>query len=92
LTRQAVESLHRPLLYYADIPYLLNWPKTLASITAGLDVESHRISGNGLRAWRDGIAAYRSQTTMLFKTPKRMRVAISRYWERSHGIRLWHAA
>ncbi len=29
LVRQAVESLHQPLLYYADVPYLLNNPQTL---------------------------------------------------------------
>jgi LmbE family N-acetylglucosaminyl deacetylase len=92
LTRQAVETLRRPLLYFADIPYLLYRPKSLAAIVAGLEVEIHPVSGAGLRAWRDGIAAYRSQITMLFKTSKRMRVAISRYWESTHGIRLWHAA
>ena len=90
LTRQAVETLRHPLFYYADIPYLLSRPKSLASITAGLAVVIHPVSGDGLRAWRNGIAAYRSQLTMLFKTTRRMRVVISRYWESSHGIRLWH--
>jgi hypothetical protein len=49
----------------------------------------HPISGEGLRAWLAGIAAYRSQITMLFKTQRRMRVAISRYWESMHGVRFW---
>ena len=92
LTRRAVESLRLPLLYYADIPYLLYRPKSLLSITAGLDTETHMVTADGLRAWRNGITTYRSQITMLFKTPSRMRVAISNYWESRHGIRLWYAA
>ena len=92
LARRAVECLGRPTLYYADIPYLFSRPKSLGSITAGLDTETYPVSGEGLRAWRAGIAAYRSQISMLFKTPRRMRVAISRYWESRHGIRLWYAA
>jgi LmbE family N-acetylglucosaminyl deacetylase len=92
LTRRAVESLRRPLFYYADIPYLLNRPISLTPVTAGLTAETHPVSGEGLRAWRAGIAAYRSQITVLFKTPRRMRVAISRYWESRHGVRLWLAA
>lgn len=92
ITRQAVESLDRPLLYYADIPYLLNRPKSLSSVSVGLTVETYPISGEGLRAWLTGIAAYRSQISMLFKTHRRMRVAISRYWESRHGVRLWHVS
>ena len=90
LTRLAVESLHRPLLYYADIPYLLYRPKSLAPVIAGLTTEMHRISGEGLRAWLIGIAAYRSQLAMLFKTQRRMRGEMSRYWESRHGVRLWY--
>jgi LmbE family N-acetylglucosaminyl deacetylase len=89
LTRWAVESLRRPLLYYADIPYLLYRPKSLTPVPAGLDIETHPVSGKGLRAWLVGIAAYSSQITMLFKTSRRMRVAISRYWESMHGVRFW---
>lgn len=89
LVRLAVESLGRPLLYYADIPYLLSRPRSLAPVTAGLAGEIHRVSGDGLRAWMAAIAAHRSQISMLFKTERRMRQSIASYWQRARGIRLW---
>jgi LmbE family N-acetylglucosaminyl deacetylase len=89
LVRRAVESLGRPLRYYADIPYLLHRPGSLAPVTAGLTGEIHPVSGEGLQAWTAAIAAYRSQVSMLFKTERRMRQAIANYWQRAHGIRLW---
>jgi LmbE family N-acetylglucosaminyl deacetylase len=89
LVRLAVESLERPLFYYADVPYLLNRPRSLAPVTAGLAEETHRVSGDGLRAWMAAIAAHRSQISMLFKTERRMRQSIVRYWQSAHGLRLW---
>lgn len=89
LARRAVESLRRPLYYYADIPYLLNRPKSLAPITAGLSTETHPVSGEGLRHWLAGIASYRSQISMLFKTRRKMAEEISRYWQSRHAVRLW---
>lgn len=89
IVRRAIESLERPLRYYADIPYLLDRPKSLAPITAGLAGEIHRVSGDGLRAWMAAVAAHHSQISMLFKTQRRMRQAIARYWESAHGVRLW---
>jgi LmbE family N-acetylglucosaminyl deacetylase len=88
-TRRAIESLGLPLLYYADIPYLLNRPRSLHAVSAGLTGKTHLVSGESLRAWLAGIAAYRSQIGMLFKTERRMRVAIAHYWESRHGVRLW---
>lgn len=89
LTRLAVERLQRPCRYYADVPYVLNRPQSLFPVTLGLKSEFHAVSGEGLRAWTEAIAAHRSQIRMLFRTERRMRQAIARYWQRVHGLFLW---
>lgn len=89
IVRHAMESLELALLYYADIPYLLNRPRSLQSVVAGTIVNTYPVSGQGLRAWMDGIESYRSQLAGLFKTRRRMHVAISNYWKVRHGLRLW---
>jgi LmbE family N-acetylglucosaminyl deacetylase len=92
MVRLALESLDTSLLYYADIPYLLNRPGSLQSVVAGLMEKTYPVSAQGLHAWIDGISAYRSQVGGLFKTKRRMHVAISRYWESRHGVRLWRGS
>ena len=90
LTRQAVERLKRPLQYYADIPYLLKNREALEPAICGLRAEPFRVTKAGLAAWQDGIAAYRSQTKMLFETEEQMRTAIRLHWAEAHAILLWH--
>jgi LmbE family N-acetylglucosaminyl deacetylase len=90
LTRRAVECLERPFSYYADIPYLLNQPETLAKTTTGFTATFTKISKVGLTHWKNSISAYRSQIWMLFETREKMHAAITQYWEGSQGIRLWH--
>jgi LmbE family N-acetylglucosaminyl deacetylase len=89
LTRRAAERLARPLRYYADIPYLLDHPEAFEPAQAGMKSEHFPISKRGLAAWKTGIAAYSSQTTVLFHDPEKMRAAISAYWTRRQGILLW---
>lgn len=91
LARRAAESLHRPLRYYADIPYLLNNPQVLDPAVARLQNELYRISAEGLKAWLEGVAAYKSQISSLLKTEGTLFDAIHSYWEGWHGVRLWHA-
>lgn len=89
IVRSAVERLNRPLLYYADIPYLLNHTEGLECALDGLFATVYPISYEGLHAWQDGIAAYASQISMLFLSQERMRAAICGYWQEYSGIRLW---
>lgn len=89
LAFQAAKSLHRPLHYYADIPYLLNDPETLDPAIATLQTELFDISEQGLRAWLDGVAAYKSQVSFLYKGEGTLEDAIRSYWESRHGVRLW---
>ena len=85
--RRAVERLGRPLIYFADIPYLLNSPEELEPAVKGMQVETREVSSAGLAAWVDGIAAYASQLTMLFETPELLKEKIEGYGRQ--GLRLW---
>jgi LmbE family N-acetylglucosaminyl deacetylase len=89
LVRRAVELLQRPILYYADIPYLFNSPAELVSKTARLKATSHRIADSGVVSWQDAIAAYKSQISSLFDSPDAMQAQIQQYWSEFIGICLW---
>jgi hypothetical protein len=89
LVRQAAEFLRMPLLYYADVPYLLNDPKILEPAVSSLAGQLHPVSESGLAAWLRGVAAYRSQLDSLYKGTGTLYDAIRSYWARECGIRLW---
>jgi LmbE family N-acetylglucosaminyl deacetylase len=91
LARAAVEAIGRPLLYYADVPYVLNQPSDLETLTSGMQAKVRPVSEAGLRAWQEGVAAYRSQIGMLFESPEKMQAVIQSYWQSDAGIRLWRA-
>ena len=92
LARQTAESLRRPLLYYADVPYVLNNPQTLEPAISPLAGQLYPVSETGLDAWLQGVAAYRSQLDSLFKGTGTLFEAIRSYWAGECGIRLWSAA
>ena len=92
LVRRAVELLQHPIFYDVDIPYLFNSPAELASQTAEMRANSHRITDSGLRSWQDAILAYKSQLSGLFDSPEAMRTQIQQYWSEYIGIRLWSTA
>jgi LmbE family N-acetylglucosaminyl deacetylase len=89
LVRQAAEALRRPLLYYADVPYILNNPQTLESTAGSLEKQLYPVSQAGLEAWLRGVAAYRSQVDSLYKGEGTLSEAIRSYWAGQGGIRLW---
>jgi LmbE family N-acetylglucosaminyl deacetylase len=91
LVRRAVESLRRPLLYLADIPYLFNHPESLKANTAGMKENVHRVTEAGLRSWMEAVIAYASQLSSLFAGPEQMHESIRRYCEEWGGIPLWRA-
>lgn len=92
LALSEVEGLDRPLLYYADIPYLMNHHSQLAAKTAGLRPTVQPVSEEGLGAWQEGVAAYASQLSTLFEDDAAMRAALRGYWAGVGGIRLWKTA
>jgi LmbE family N-acetylglucosaminyl deacetylase len=89
LVRQAAELLQRPLLYYADIPYVLNYHQALEPAVSLLESSFYPVSETGLDAWLAGVAAYRSQVDSLFKGEGTLYDAIRSYWSAGSGIRLW---
>jgi LmbE family N-acetylglucosaminyl deacetylase len=91
LARLTAERLDCSIWYYADIPYLFNYPEMLASAAKGLRGTLYPVSKEGLLAWQSGIAAYATQILMLFETGEKMQEKIHLYWARQRGIRLWDA-
>jgi LmbE family N-acetylglucosaminyl deacetylase len=90
LVRDAAEKLGRPLWYYAEIPYLLDYPQALGPVASGLEEIIEPISEDGLDVWLEGISAYASQVPALFKSDDFMRARMRSYWKTCHGVRLWH--
>jgi LmbE family N-acetylglucosaminyl deacetylase len=89
VVRRAMEMLKLPLVYDADIPYLLNHPEDLASKAAGLKDSIEPISEAGFDSWMQAINAYASQLSSLFASPKSMQERMRAYWLADRGIRLW---
>lgn len=89
ITRSAAEMLNRPLWYYADIPYTLKYPDTLAPAIDNMTSKTFFISPKGLRAWEDSIAAHASQISTLFVDEQDMRQRIKEYAQTSSGLPLW---
>ncbi|MBI2759766.1 MAG: PIG-L family deacetylase [Chloroflexi bacterium] len=89
IVRKAAELLGRPLLYDADIPYLLNHPEELSPKTAGMKEKVHVVSEATLRSWQEAIAAYKSQIAVLFENPGLMPAKVRAYWSEYRGIRFW---
>jgi LmbE family N-acetylglucosaminyl deacetylase len=91
VVRRAVELLQRPLLYYADIPYLFKTPEEFNTYAAGMKANAYTVSEAGLKSWQEAIAAYESQLSSLFDSPDHMRSQIRQYWSENNGIPLWSA-
>ncbi len=89
ITRQAIESLARPLWYYADVPYALRNPNELAPATVEMTGKNFFISAQGLSAWQESIAAHASQITSLFADVPDMRQKIKAYAQSGNGLMLW---
>ena len=85
--RRAVEGLGRPLIYFADIPYLLNHPEELEPSARGMQDRVTPVSEAGVSAWQEGVAAYASQLSTLFDPAEQLPVALGAY--AAGGIRLW---
>jgi len=92
LVRRAVELLQRPLLYYADVPYLFKTPEELAPNTAGMKAKVYSVGEAGLKSWQEAVAAYASQISSLFDDSDQMRAQIRQYWQENRGIPLYSFA
>ena len=89
LVRRAAEGLQRPLLYYADIPYLFRHADTLEPTTKGMKATLYSLPEEALVAWQEAVSKYKTQIGVLFETETKMREAFRMEWEIRQGIRLW---
>ncbi len=69
IVRQAAELLHRPLLYDADMPYVLNYPGELPPAVTGLAEALHPVSETAFQSWIAAIECYSSQVDSVFRQP-----------------------
>ena len=90
LTRQAVERLDIPLLYYADFPYVLDGLDNLDGLrAAGWRSTSFEINQDALGAWVAAIAEYKSQLSTFWSDLDEMRCAVDSYRILMGGAIIW---
>lgn len=89
LVREAAEKLGRPLWYYADVPYILQYPNALSAATRGMVSTLFPIREDGLQAWINGVQAYVSQLSTVFRDGSKPAEALRNYWALETGLRLW---
>jgi hypothetical protein len=49
----------------------------------------YQISGKGLEAWYESVAAHQSQISTFWSTSEKLRIAIKEYYSAHEGIILW---
>jgi LmbE family N-acetylglucosaminyl deacetylase len=92
LVRAAAESLGRPLWYYADFPYVRQFPESLpAMLRPEWQKDCYPITRQALEAWQCAIAHYSSQISTFWHGVKAMRADLDDFWQSGGGSCLWKA-
>jgi len=90
VTRLSAEKLGIPLTYYPDFPYAAIDPDQITTYLPGPSRPlMHRISVDGLTAWQNGIATYRSQMSSFWDSIVAMRAALQEYSNNPVSSTLW---
>ena len=89
IIRRAAEKTGHPLLYYADMPYMLRHPEQLAEMMANLSAEVYPVTEEGLLVWQEAASAYASQLTVLFGGEVMMKNALKSNWQTRRSIALF---
>ncbi|MBN2146991.1 MAG: PIG-L family deacetylase [Anaerolineales bacterium] len=90
LTRTAAERTGRPLLYYADYPYVLKQGVMLEQMRSeGWQEVDYPVAEEGLASWQEVVAAHASQISTFWADLAEMQAAIAAYWGEIQGVRLW---
>ncbi|OGN72807.1 MAG: hypothetical protein A2X25_05095 [Chloroflexi bacterium GWB2_49_20] len=89
MVRMSLEGLERPLLYYSDVPYVLEHHSQLSDLTRDFQSQVYTFHLQVLSSWQESIQAYGSQMEVLFAGVEKMRESIQSYYQRDQGIRLW---
>jgi len=89
LLRAALEGLNYPLWYYADFPYVLDYPETFEPGTVdGWASSTFEVTPAGLRTWMQAVEAHASQIPTFWPDLMAMRRAIQDYCRWQGGIKL----
>ena len=89
MVRIGVEELGRPLLYYPDVPYVIEHAEKIIELTQNFNSQLYNFSLPALASWQKSIQAYRSQLDVLFNGVEKMYSAINHYYQKEKGLRLW---
>lgn len=90
VTRLSAEKLGVPLTYYPDFPYAAIDPDQITAYLPGpIRPLMHRMSVDGLTAWQNGIASYRSQMSSFWDSIDAMRAALLEYSNNPVSSTLW---
>lgn len=90
LVRAAAERLGRPLLYYADYPYVIKNELQLGYlIPKGSKGRVYPVSDDGLSAWQKSVNCYKSQLSTFWPEKGSLEAAFRAYWGKLRGIQLW---
>ncbi len=89
IVRKAAEMLHRPLVYIADMPYVLNHPNELAPAVQGLQRRHDPVSRPHFDCWIAAIECYVSQVDSVFASHEDMHERMGAFWYEQGGIDLW---
>ncbi|MBE0411141.1 MAG: PIG-L family deacetylase [Anaerolineales bacterium] len=89
LVRLAAENLDRPLLYYADYPYVLKSRESDVEKYEGMEVLLSGLTDQSLQVWEDAVTAYGSQISTFWQDEHSAKQSIREYHHKYNGVRLW---
>lgn len=90
LTLAVAKKSMKPLLYYADFPYVKDHPDQLSALVpAEAEVQVYKISQPAMRCWGDAVAAHASQLSTFWSGEADMRIDLQTYVDSQRGLRLW---
>jgi LmbE family N-acetylglucosaminyl deacetylase len=90
LTRTAVENLGRQTWYYADYPYVTDHLEQIEALErSGWRSQLFPVSEEGMEAWKEAVAAHRSQISSFWSGLEAMEKELDDFREFFGGVALW---
>ncbi|TAK14291.1 MAG: PIG-L family deacetylase [Anaerolineae bacterium] len=90
LTRRLVESLARPVIYFADVPYALRPEATAAALVpSGATAFIESVSAAALEKWVKASFAYASQVNSFWQDEAALHAALASFLHNTGGFPMW---
>lgn len=90
VARVAAERADLDLLYYADVPYVLQHPDEMERLTTEMQpAVSEQITASAMDKWLEAMAAYKSQMSTFWDSKEMLRQQIGDYLGRNNTHYLW---